>query len=248
MYDQLFGRTYAEIGSDARSNHKCQGMSGLPPLPGITGGRGGRGGFGYQLVDCTISGHLEKNETSLFDGVDTSLAGLAHFAGPNPPEALTAGLTAIADAAKRAQSAFAAGNDAGTAASIEGGLAAVWALRSQLASLSLADSARYEIDFRLKGKERDYQNAVLAAHGLTFDAVADDGLVIAGQPVKLSLVAVNRGASEVSILGVSIAGLDATGNCRSEVVKKDAAYTCAADAHVPKNATLTTPYFSDDYW
>ncbi len=38
---------------------------------------------------------------------------------------------------------------------------------------------------------------MLAAHGLTFDAVADDGLVIGGQPVKLSLIAVNRGASDV---------------------------------------------------
>ena len=57
---------------------------------------------------------------------------------------------------------------------------------------------RYEIDFRLKLKERDYEDAVLAAHGVTFDAVADDGLVIAGQPVKLSLIAVNRGASEVT--------------------------------------------------
>jgi hypothetical protein len=248
MYDQLLGRTYAEIGSDARSNHKCQGMSGLPPLPGTGGGRGGRGGFGYQLVDCTISGHMKKDETSLFDGVDTSLAGIAQFAGPNPPQELTAGLAAISAAASRAQSAFAAGNDAETAAPIEAGLAAVWALRSQLASLSLSDSARYEIDFRLKGKERDYQNALLSAHGITFDAVADDGLVIAGQPVKLSLVAVNRGATDVSVTSVSITGFDATGNCRSEVVKKDAVYTCAADAHVPKNATLTTPYFSDDYW
>ena len=50
--------------------------------------------------------------------------------------------------------------------------------------MGLSDAARYEIDFRLKLKERDYQDAVLAAHGLTFDAVADDGLVIAGQPVQ----------------------------------------------------------------
>jgi len=44
MYDTLLGRTYAEIGSDARSNHKCQGMGGPPPLPGVGGGRGGGGG------------------------------------------------------------------------------------------------------------------------------------------------------------------------------------------------------------
>ena len=35
MYDPLLGRTYAEIGSDARSNHKCQGTTGPPALPGI---------------------------------------------------------------------------------------------------------------------------------------------------------------------------------------------------------------------
>ena len=75
MYDPLLGRTYAEIGTDARSNHKCQGTSGLPPLPGFGGGRGGGGGGGggYQLVDRTIPGQMPKDETSLFDGVDISL-------------------------------------------------------------------------------------------------------------------------------------------------------------------------------
>ena len=89
---------------------------------------------------------------------------------------------------------------------------------------------------------------MLAAHGLTFDAVADDGLVIAGQPVKLSILAVNRGSSNVSVTGVSIAGFDAPGVCALGDVKKDAVYTCTSDAHVPKNAKLTTPYFNDNYW
>ena len=74
--------------------------------------------------------------------------------------------------------------------------------------MQLSDAARYEIDFRLQIKERDYQDAVLAAHGLTFDAVADDGLVVAGQPVALSLLAVNRGGTDVSVSEVTIAGLD----------------------------------------
>src|SRR5438105_5511531 len=39
-YDELLGRTYAEIGADAHSNHKCQGTGGLPALPGFGGGRG----------------------------------------------------------------------------------------------------------------------------------------------------------------------------------------------------------------
>src|SRR4249920_2435764 len=54
LYDELLGRTYAEIGADAHSNHKCQGTSGLPALPGFTTGRGGGGGGQYALVDSTI--------------------------------------------------------------------------------------------------------------------------------------------------------------------------------------------------
>jgi len=247
-YDPLLGRTYAEIGADARSNHKCQGTGGLPALPGSGGRGGGPGGGGYQLIESAIPGQKDKTETSLFDGVDTRLEAIAQYAGPNPPAALTSGIGAVAAAARAARNAFDSGNDAATAPPIETGLAAIRALRAQLAGMGLDDSARYEIDFRLRIKERDYQDAVLAAHGLSFDAVADDGLVIAGQPVRLSILAVNRGPSDIAVTGVSIAGFDAPAPCAPGDVKKDAVYTCASDAHVPKNARPTTPYFHDDYW
>ena len=260
-YDPLLGRTYAEIGADARSNHKCQGTGGLPALPGFNNngrgggagpGGGGPGGAGYQLIDSTISGQKDKTETSLFDGVDTRLEAIAQYAGPNPPTALISAIGVIAADARVARNAFDSGNDAAPAQPIEAGLTAIRALRAQLTDPAsfggLDDSARYEIDFRLRIKERDYQDAVLAAHGLSFDAVADDGLVIAGQPVKLSILAVNRGPSDVSVTGVSIAGFDAPVACAAGGVKKDAVYTCASDAHVPKNARPTTPYFNDNYW
>lgn len=251
-YDPLLCRTYSEIGTDARSSHKCQGTNGLPPLPGVTNGRGGGGrGRGYQLVDTSIPAQMEKAETSLFDGVDTSLAALAHFAGNNPPAELTSGLRAISDAATHAQQSFDSGNDAATAGPVEAGLIAVRSLRARLGSLGLAESAQYEIDFRLKIKERDYEDAVLAAHDLTFDALADDGLVIAGQPVKLSLIAVNRGASEVNLTGVTIVGFGGplhAGSCSAAAIKKDAVYNCSEDVDIRKGAKLTTPYFSDQYW
>ena len=251
VYDELLGRTYADIGTDARSNHKCQGTgSGLPALPGIPGGRGGFAGFAisYQLMDSTIPGEMEKDETSLFDGVDVSLAGVAQYAGAQPPAALTMGLGAVVDRAVAAQKAFASGNDAGTAEPIEAGLTALRALRSQLGSMGLAESARYEIDYRLNLKERDFEDAVFAAHGMTFEAVADDGLVIAGQPVKVSLAAVNRGASDVGVTSIAVAGFAAPAACAPGAAKKDAVYTCSADLQVPKDATLTEPYFTDNYW
>jgi len=249
MYDALLGRTYTEIGSDARNSHKCQGMTGLPPLPGVNNGRGGGPNVGgFQLMESTIPGQMGKDETSLFEGIDTSLSALAQYAAPNPPAALTTGIAAVLEDAKRAQAAFEGGNDAATAAPVEAGLAAVRSLRAELGSMQLSDSARYEIDYRLKNKERDYEDAVLIAHGLTFDAVSDDGLVIAGQPVKLTLVAVNRGASDVNVTSVAIDGFDTPGICKTGAIKKDGFFNCAIDAHIPKDAKATTPYFTDNYW
>ena len=249
MYDPLLGRTYAEIGTDARSNHKCQGTTGLPALPGFNNGRGGPGGGGgYQLEETTIPGQKDKTESGLFDDVDTRIEAIAQYAGANPPASLTAAFAAIAADASAAKKAFDSGADAAIAQPIESGLAAIRQLRMQLASMGLSDSARYEIDFRLNIKERDYQDAVLAAHGLTFDAVADDGLVVAGQPVKLSILASNRGASDVSVTGISINGFDTPAGCMTGALKKDAVYTCSSDAQVPKNASSTTPYFTDNYW
>jgi hypothetical protein len=152
------------------------------------------------------------------------------------------------DQATRAQRAFEDGNDAGTAAPVGAGLAALRALRAGLASMPLDDAARYEIDFRLETKERDYEDAVLAAHDITFDAVADDGLVVRGQMVRLSLLAVNRGASDVTIGDVAIDGFDDAARCAPGPVKKDAVYTCGAAARIPMTAKLTTPYFTDEYW
>ena len=286
-YDALLGRTYADIGSDARSSHKCQGVGGLGGAPGFAGGRGGAaggtggapagaagsaevpaeagaaapagpggsrggglpgGGRGYSLVDTTIPGQMQKRETSLLDGVDTNLTGIAQFAGSNPPRALTDGLTAILNHAKAAQKAFSEGNDAGTAAPVEAGLVAIRALRAQLGAIGVDESVRYEIDFRLGIKERDYQDAVLAAHDIAFEALADDGLVIAGQPVQLRLQATNHGPSDVTVTGVEIAGFDGPGNCAPGPARKDAVYTCSAQGHVPQDAKLTTPYFADNYW
>ena len=251
-YDELLGRTYAEIGTDAHSSHKCQGTGGLPAIPGVQiGGGRGRGGAGgvatYQLVATTIPGEMDKDETSLFDGIDTTLAGIARFAGLNPPAALTSALTAIVQQAELAQKAFASGNDAATAAPIEAGLTAIRALLSQLGTMELSDAARYELEFRLMQKERDYQDAVLAAHGLTFDALADDGLVVAGQPIKLAIVAIDRGATDVEISGVTVAGLTGA-SCSAGPAKAGAVYSCTAEAQVPADAKLTQPYFHDNYW
>jgi LmbE family N-acetylglucosaminyl deacetylase len=249
VYDPLLGRTYLEIGADARSNHKCQGMGQLSPLPGgIGGGRGPAGPSRYKLMDSTIAGEMDRDETSLFDGVDTSLTGLASFAGPNPPEALKTGLAAIAEQARLAQQAFGSDDDRATVGPVVAGLNALRALRARLGSLGLVESARYEVDFRLETKQADYENAALLASGVSFEALADDGLVIAGQPAKLSMVVANRGAAAVRVSGVGVSGFARPAACAAGMAKARGVFTCTADVRLPEDARLTEPYWTDQYW
>lgn len=250
-FDPLIGRTYQEIGAEARGNHKCQGMGQMAPTAtGIGGGGRGPGGFRYTLVESTLQGQGQgdRNETSLFDGLDTSLVGLAAFAGPNPPDALRAGLAAIAEQAQRATSAFDRGDDAAVAEPVIAGLNAVRGLRQKLPSLGLSDAARFEIDDRLKTKEADYADAALHARGVTLEAFGDDGLVIRGQAVKVSAGVANRGGADVKVAGIDVEGFGKSAGCAPSVVKARAAFTCSADVQIPADAKLTEPYWTDEYW
>ena len=72
--------------------------------------------------------------------------------------------------------------------------------------MDLSDAARFEIDFRLAPKERQFQDALLLTHGIRVEVLADDGVVVPGQPIKLSLVAGNNGPGDVAVKSVQFAG------------------------------------------
>ena len=138
---------------------------------------------------------------------------------------------------------------ASAAAPLAAGLAAVRGLRARLAALGLDDTARYEIDFRLGQKEGQFEQALLLTHGIRLEALADDGLVTVGQPIKLSLVAGNNGPSDVTVKSVTLHGLDsptgpgpAAASCAGAVAT-GGALTCPADVRVG-HAALSGPYWT----
>ena len=124
VYDSLLGRTFSEIGTEARSMHKCQGQAQLLALPGPSVGT-------FTLAGTSISGQMEVQEKALFDGVDTSIAGLARFASAAPAPLVDA-LNGIADSVRTAQAKFDTEGDAMTLPPLLSGLKAVRALRSSL--------------------------------------------------------------------------------------------------------------------
>ena len=211
VYDPMLGKTYGEIGTEARSMHKCQGMGQLLSLPSSLSQAT------YQLVDTTVPGQMQRDEATLFDGVDSSLLSLAKFAGARPPKALTEGLAAIATAAQAAQKTFDTVGDDATLKPLVDGLRAVRALRGDLRAMTLDDAGRYEIEFRLRQKEGEFQQAALLANGIKVEALADDGVVVPGQSVKVNVIVANRGAAEVSIRQVRLAGFDGDAACTMTV-------------------------------
>ena len=209
LYDQLLGKTYNEIGTEARSMHKCQGMGQLLSLPAPVAAAAAS----YQLVETTLPGQMQKDEATLFDGVDSGILSLAKFAGPRVPKDLNDGLNVIAGATQAAQKAFDTGNDESTLKPLQDGLFAVRVLRRSVRSMPIDDTAKFEIDFRLRQKESEFQQAAALAHGLKIEALADDGVVVPGQPVKVNVIVANRGNGEVAIKNVRFEGFGGDTSC-----------------------------------
>lgn len=243
-YDPVLGRTCNEIAGEARSMHKCQGMSQLLPLPGVSQGFGPPGGpRGYRLRDTVLPGGVDRSDPDMFDGVDTSLASLASYAGASAPAALTDGLSRVMRAVADARAALAATGSHAAVAPLAAGLESVRALRAALTGMGLADGARYEIDARLDLKERQFAQALVVAADVRLDAIADDGLVVGGQPVQVQVIAANRGEGAVSMSGRVTGFTGATGECAAADVAPRGARNCRFTATVPADARLTAAHF-----
>ena len=210
-FDPLLGRTYGELGLEARSMHKCQGTSQLLLLPGASASRT------YRLKDSVI-GQPGVAPQDMFDGIDTTIGALARYAGSEPPAALVAALQAIASSVTAATEAVEKGGPAAVAAPVAAGLTAVRDLRAKLAGMGLSAEARDEIDHRLALKATQFEEALVLTHGIRLEALADDGTVVVGQPLKVTAIAGNNGAPDVTLKSVAFSGVDLSNSIPAGVV------------------------------
>ena len=235
LFDPVLGRTYAEIGLEARSMHKCQGTSQLLLLPGESHTRT------YRLMDA-IDGSAAAPD-SLFAGIDTTLPGLTRFA-PAAAADLRPRLEAVASFVA------AAGRHAGSRGAhaavqpLADGLLAVRDLRRRIPQMTLAPDAAYEIDTRLALKEAQFQEALLVAAGARLEALGSDGLVHRGQVVPVSARVSSASAGSLEVRRVSFASADtAAGSPCAGTVRQGTALTCEAVIRVAEDAAWSTPYW-----
>jgi len=254
-FDPLLGRTYAELGLEGRSMHKCQGTSQLLLLPGAAPTRT------YRLKDSVI-GQPGVAPKDLFEGIDTSLAGLARYAGAQPPANLVMALQTIGASVDQARQAIDGHGPEAAAAPLIQGLAALRSLRASISAqassssqpaIQLQPDARYEIDFRLAQKETQFEEALLLTHGIRLEALADDGTVVVGQTLKVSTLTGNNGAADVTLKSVSVSGVESSSGSSSSSgavcvpsagsIATGKAVSCDSTGKVAQ-APLSTPYWT----
>ena len=233
VFDSALGRTYAELGLEARSMHKCQGTSQLLLLPGQTQSRA------YRLMES--AGNASDGGASMFAGIDTSLTGLTRFA-PELSSTLTPALTAISTDVRAARGALASGGPVAAIPSLTSGLNAVRGLRRELASRGQSTDL-YEVDVRLAQKEKQFQDALILAAGLRLEALAADGLVVPGQMVGVTAYAGNHAADSVTLRSIQLSsGKPAEVSCGGSIAR-GRAVACKGDLLIPASAGFTTPYW-----
>lgn len=170
-FDPLIGRSCFEIAAEGRSQHKSQEM-------GVPESRGPQQSA-LILLDSVVKAAVP--ETSVFDGLDTSLPGLAALAGL-PAGALATELTAIDRVVLKALDTFDPRNPAGVVPHLAEALTQIRAARRTLTTLvSATADARADADFLLAIKERDAVIALQKASGTVVDALADVETIAAGE-------------------------------------------------------------------
>jgi LmbE family N-acetylglucosaminyl deacetylase len=191
--DALLGRSYFEIAAEGRSQHKSQEM-------GVPEARGPQQS-GLVLLDSTVK--TGSGETSVFDGLDTSIPGLAALAGL-PAGSLASGLAAIDRAVTKGVDQFDARNPSSIVPSLADALVQIRAARRSVATLTAPVDARSDADFLLAIKERDATLAMQMASGAVVDVVSDVETVAPGESFGATVRVFLAHPTLVKVTGVSL--------------------------------------------
>ncbi|MBM3777527.1 MAG: PIG-L family deacetylase [Acidimicrobiia bacterium] len=242
-FDPVIGRSYAEIAAEGRSQHKSQSMGSIEVRGPIE--------TGLRLVESTMP--LPDRELSVFDGIDTSITGIAGLSGL-PPGTLQAELQQAAAAATRALDGYNALRPAGIIPDLAAGLRAVRAARVALAGVRADDGARAEAGFLLGLKEEEFSEALVRAAGIVIDPLADRETVLPGRTVGIDVRVFAPIDREPVVAAVTVRARDGWPVSDAQTpVQEDAtnpflrrerpAFAARFTSTVPADAPPTAPYF-----
>jgi LmbE family N-acetylglucosaminyl deacetylase len=244
VFDPVLGRYYSEIANEGRSQHKSQEM-------GVIETRGPQES-GLIRLDAP-----NASEQTLFDGIDTSIPGIAALAGL-PQGSLHAELRTVASLASRALSEYDARDPRALVPVLGEGLQATRHARAALERLESAPgTARAEADFLLSFKEHDFAEALARAAEVVVDPLVDAETVVPGGAITVTVRTFMPKDSAARVIRAEVkapAGwtVEPGGDERVDDSNPFARFFREYPTHsvryrvaVPVNAPLTQPYYLD---
>lgn len=259
----LFGRSYLALAREGLAEQKTQNDGVGVPQPGPFNS-------GYHLYASRVTKTLPEHEADFFEGIDTTLAGIAEpvpSAERAPWQRRLNDLAVLVEKATRLYDATAPG---ACAEPLAEGLAATRALRRDLATSQLSADTRATMDQALEIKEKEFNHALGLSLGLSLVATLEPAApgkaafplsgsqrgsqptptaVVAGQSLAINLHVANEGALPVEIASLAVQPQEGDWQTRplneaSKRLEAGAALDAAFAATVPAEATPTLPYFA----
>jgi LmbE family N-acetylglucosaminyl deacetylase len=257
-YDPLIGRSYRELARDGLSHQRSQGAAQATATPG-------RSFAGVILAESSIP--EVKFEKSIFDGIDTTISGMAKIAGA--PE-ISPELAEINKRIEAAIEKFDARQPWRITAELVAGMRATRALMDKVKSSQIDEINKDQLLFLLKNKESEFNDAVNKALGLSLEVLVDPkipaaesapyfqtretfNVAIPGQQFGLSIFVTSRGSRGGEFLNPNQikVELQVPRGWKSQVAPPipatwddNSRYSFRATVKIPDDAEYTRPYWS----
>ena len=243
-YDQLIGRTYFEIAMQGRSQHKSQEMGTLELH--------GPHSSGMRLLESVV--RISSTESSIFDGIDTSIEGIAKIAGLRS-DVISNELRVMKQTAALSLAQYDAISPEKIIPPLAEGLRAARSARAHLKTLKDESEARAAADFLLAQKEREFTEALQRAAGVTVDALADAETIVPGESWSIAVRVFAPNASLAQVQEMSLHAPDGwrieqiteqtplPNNSFSRLMREMATKTASFRVTCPANAVPTEPYW-----
>jgi len=193
--DPLIGRTYFEIAAEGRSQHKSQEM-GMIELRGAQSS-------GVRAVQRLVA--EKREEVSVFDDIDTSITGIRSMSGL-PQGVIDDELAKMQDAAAQALANYSAFDPKRIIPTLAEGLRVTRIAKDKVTRSNAKPAAKYEADFLLSEKERQFSEALERAAGIVLDALASTETVTPGDSMQIAAKLYFREQNPVKVLGVKVTG------------------------------------------
>jgi LmbE family N-acetylglucosaminyl deacetylase len=257
QYSPILGSSYAQIGAEGLNQQKSQnGGVATPPLGSRT--------VGYHCY-ASLSA-VAAHESSFFNGIDTSLTGIATLATAGDTAFLRAGLARIDRQVEQAIAHFSAEQPGEIAPMLAKGLEETNRVLQQVARSNLPEQSKYNVAFELRTKEDQFNTAVIQALGLSIQATVVPEphpvktpfefrqpttfqVAVPGQNFWVSIRLVNPSKMAVKLNHVSLAGVGKNWtllpqNHPASVLADNKPTSELFKVAVPQDAPYTRPYYS----